>query len=82
MQVLKDWYARLPDELGAVLAKRGPDAGIKSAEERAELEMEAENNFLREEGWNDQQIRKFRSYSTNPVCEGATSKWSHMPVSS
>lgn len=78
-QVLKDWYKRLPDELGALLAdNKGAD--IKPPEERARLEMQSEEDFLKDEGWNEQQIRKLRSYCNNPVVEGANSKWSHMEV--
>lgn len=77
--VLKDWYKRLPDELGALLAdNKGAD--IKPPEERARLEMQSEEDFLKDEGWNEQQIRKLRSYCNNPVVEGANSKWSHMEV--
>ena len=77
-QVLKDWYKRLPEELGALIAKH--QGGIKPAEERAELEMQAENKFLAELGWDEKNIRKLRSYSRNPVVEGATSKWSFQEV--
>lgn len=75
-QCIKDWYKRLPDELGALLEKN--KGRVFSAEERSKLELEAENKFLRDEGWNEDQIRKLRSYTNNPVVEGAVSKWSKM----
>ena len=35
-----------------------------------------ENEYLKQLGWNDEQVAKMSSWVPSPMTEGATSKWS------
>ncbi len=55
-QCIKDWYKRLPEEIGSELAKRDAAGGLKSTEERHRLEKLSEQRYLEQEGYTPDEI--------------------------
>ena len=71
VQVIKKWYAELPDKLGKVLAQQTASDHQKGDEEMEEEDDEQEEEYLKnEEGWKEEDIEEAVPYDEDPVTVG------------
>ncbi len=72
-QVIKKWYAELPDKLGKVLAQQKASDHQKTSEEMEEEDDEQEEEYLKKEGWKEEDIEEAVPYDEDPVTVGTWS---------
>jgi hypothetical protein len=62
VQTIKTWYKLMPDALGKKLAvKRGLGVNMPE-EERQKREQQTEEEYLRKEGFSEEQVQKHSPY--------------------
>lgn len=69
-QVIKKWYAELPDKLGKVLAQQKASDHQKTSEDMEEEDDEQEEEHLKKEGWKEEDIEEAVPYDEDPVTVG------------
>jgi len=69
-QVIKKWYAELPDKLGKVLAQQKASDHKKTSEEMEEEDDEQEEEYLKKEDWKEEDIEEAVPYDEDPVTVG------------
>ncbi len=70
-QVIKKWYAELPDKLGKALAKQKKSDNHKTDDEMEAADDRQEEKYLRkEEGWSRDDIKEAVPYGEDPVTVG------------
>ena len=74
MQVIKDWYADMPEKLGKELAKQRKGNKVQKSEaEKQEEDDSREEKFMRKEGMSDDEIEEAvhdEDYEQDPVTAG------------
>ena len=69
-QVIKKWYAELPDKLGKALANQKKSDKTKSDEEMQAAADRQEEKYLLKEGWSKDDIEEAVPYEEDPVVAG------------
>ena len=69
-QTIKTWYKLMPDALGKKLAKRHGRGGAMDEEARQEREQQTEEEYLRKEGFTEEEVEEFVAQDDNPIVTG------------
>ncbi|CAL8471442.1 g10984 [Coccomyxa elongata] len=69
-KTIKTWYKLMPEALGKKLAARRKRGGAMDEESRQEREQQTEEEYLRKEGFSEEQVEEFVSQDSNPIVTG------------
>lgn len=70
LQTIKTWYKLMPEALGKKLAARKKRGGAMDEESRQEREQQTEEEYLRKEGFTEEEVEEFVAQDSNPIVTG------------